>query len=192
MLQVVLVQAEQDVDARRLDVGIDHAYPAPLNGEQGGDVRGGVRLARATPERVDRHDHGISFWGRASAESTALRHARDTTHHGVDQPPLRLHRGDTASCCCGWGTPRSGRGLQLGRRVDGQGELAASQIVPQPTRIAACPDEAEHGAVGDERLTVEPGETACPGCRNDPVAEMAPQATPLVAVLDGEGNLGRA
>ena len=51
-------EAEQDVDARRLDVAVDDADAMPGRGDDGGQVGGRVRLAGSATERVDRDDRG--------------------------------------------------------------------------------------------------------------------------------------
>jgi hypothetical protein len=55
-VDVVAVEPEQDVDAGRLDVGVDHADAQPALGEDRREVRGRVRLARSTSKRVHAQD----------------------------------------------------------------------------------------------------------------------------------------
>jgi hypothetical protein len=50
------VQAEEDVDAGRLDVGINDTHPLALLGDDGGQVGGDVGFTCATTEGVDRDD----------------------------------------------------------------------------------------------------------------------------------------
>ena len=60
---MVLVEAEQDVDPGRLDVGVDHPHPHALGGQHRGHVGGGVRLSGPAPEGVDGDQDGHASSG---------------------------------------------------------------------------------------------------------------------------------
>ena len=49
-------QTEEDVDAGRLNVGVDHADAEAPNSEEGRQVCGGIRLPGSTPKRVKADD----------------------------------------------------------------------------------------------------------------------------------------
>ena len=70
-------QTEEDVDARRLDIGVDHPDPEAACGDDRSQIRRGIRLPRPTPKGVDADD------GRHPAlrdqSRPAIEHTRSST-----------------------------------------------------------------------------------------------------------------
>src|SRR5262245_31631732 len=55
-LNAVLVEAEQDVDTRRLDVGIDDSDTLAGKSREHGEIGGQIRLAGTAAKGMDRND----------------------------------------------------------------------------------------------------------------------------------------
>src|SRR5262249_52957156 len=58
MAHLRFVQAEQNIDSRRLNVGIDDADTTPVARQQRGDIGGSIRFARPASIRVNRDNLG--------------------------------------------------------------------------------------------------------------------------------------
>ena len=80
-VHLLLVQAEEDVDAGRLDVGVDDADAVAPPGDRHRQVGGDVGLARPAPERVHRYGprHRLPPTRVSGSCDGAARHRDDRT-----------------------------------------------------------------------------------------------------------------